>query len=167
MRYFAPADDSWSEVPSAPSPPYLRLDPEAPAVSFVGPQEAVAELSAAPVDPDADTIHTLSVVDPSFIPQPLCAVYVQGQTLDLEDRRSTDAPDAYADALDHLRSALDEILIPVYIDDAITETTETLDGWIVLQTVQYDAPPPAAPTYLRVALFEQGALRMEAEHGAL
>lgn len=164
MRYFVPDDDSWSEVSDAPPPPSLQFDPEAPSVSIVGPDETAVELSGAPVDPDADTIHTLTVVDPSApTAEPLCAVYVQGQTLDLEDQRSPNAPDA----LDHLRSALDEILIPVYVDDGVTEATDAIDGWVVLQTVQHDDGPDAPPTYVRVALFEKGALQMEAEHGAL
>ena len=168
MRYFVPDDDSWSEVSDAPPPPFLQLDPEAPSVSIVGPDETAVELSGAPVDPDADTIHTLTVVDPSALTaEPLCAVYAQGQTLDLEDRRSPHAPTAHADALDRLRSALAEILIPVYVDDAVTEATESLDGWVVLQTVQHDDGPDAPPTYVRVALFEEGTLQMEAEHGAL
>jgi len=168
MRHFAPADASWSEVSAPPDPPYLQFDPEAPAVSIVGSNDTAAELAGAPVDPNADTIHTLTVVNPSSLAvEPLCGVYVQGQTLDLEDRRSPEGPAAHADALDHLRSALDEILIPVYIDDAITEATDTLDGWIVLQTVRHDDGPDAPPTYVRVGLFEQGTLQLEAEHGTL
>jgi len=168
MRYFAPDDDSWSEVSDAPPPPSLQFDPEAPSVLIVGPDETAVELSGASVDPDADTIHSLTVVDPSaFTAEPLCAVYVQDQTLDVEDRRSPEAPAAHADALPPLRSALNEILIPVYVDDAVTEATEALDGWVVLQTVQYDDGPDAPPTYVRVAVFAEGTLQMEAEHGTL
>jgi len=168
MRYFAPTDESWHEVSHAPDPPYLQFEPEAPSISIVGSDDTTAALAGAPVDPDADTIHTLTVVDPSSLTaEPLCAVYVQGQTLDLEDRRSPGAPAAHADALDQLRSALDEILIPVYVDDAITEATDAIDGWVVLQTVRHDDGPEAPPSYVRVALFEEGTLQLEAEHGAL
>jgi hypothetical protein len=38
---------------------------------------------------------------------------------------------------------------------------------VILQTVQHDDGPDAPPTYVRVALFEEGTLQMEAEHGAL
>jgi len=168
MRYFAPATTSWNELSDAPDPPYLQFRPETSSVSIVGTDNAEVTLSGAPVDPDADTIHTLTVVGPSsFSAHSLCAVYVQGQTLDLEDRRPPEGPSTHADALNHLRSALDEILIPVYIDDAITEATDALEGWVVVHTVQHDEGPSAPPTYLRVALFERGELQMEAEEGAL
>jgi len=168
MRYFAPETDSWSEVSDVPSPPYLQFRPQDASASIVGADDASVEVSGAPVDPDADTIHTLTVVNPSsYSVQSLCAVYVQGQTLDLEDRRSPEGPSAHADALNHFRSALDEILIPVYVDDAVMEATESLEGWVVLHTVRHGEGASSPPTYLRVALFEDGELRMEAEEGAL
>ncbi|MEF8817091.1 MAG: hypothetical protein V5A58_09895, partial [Salinibacter sp.] len=86
---------------------------------------------------------------------------------DVEDRRTTDAPPSHAEALRQLRSALDEILIPVYIDDAIEEISEGGDGLFVLHTVQHGDGRDAPPTYFRVAIFRDGNLVLETEHGSL
>jgi hypothetical protein len=69
--------------------------------------------------------------------------------------------------VDQLRSALDEILIPVYIDDAIEEMSETVDGLLVIHTVQHDDGRDAPHTYFRTAVFQDGDLLLEAEDGAL
>ncbi|WP_263808057.1 hypothetical protein [Salinibacter sp.] len=168
MSYYVPHQDAWTEASSPPEPPYLDVDAETATLHFVGGPDASVDVTGAPVDPSADTIHTVTVVDPSLrVGAPLCALYVRGTTLDVEDRRAPDAPPAQADALDQLRSALDEILVPVYIDDALEEIGDTLDGLLVLHTVQHDDGRAAPPTYVRVAIIQDGDLVLETEHGAL
>jgi len=169
MRYFAPRNGTWNETDAPPdAPPYIQVDEGAATVDFVGAPDDPVRLAGAPVDPDADTIHTVMAVDASLDQgYPLCAVYVRGQSLDVEDRRPAGAPPAHANAVDQLRSALDEILIPVYIDDALEEMSEGLDGLATLHTAQYDDGPEAAPTYFRVSVVDDGSLLLEAEHGSL
>jgi len=168
MSYHALRDGNWTEMSSAPDPPYIEVDQETATLHFVNGSDSSVHFTGAPVDPDADTIHTVMRVDPSLREcAPLCAIYVQGTNLDLEDRRSTDAPSSHADALDQLRSALDEIMIPVYIDDAIEEISETLDGLIALHTVQHDDGRDAPSTYFRTSVFQDGELLFEQESGTL
>jgi hypothetical protein len=168
MRYYVPQDPSWTEASSPPDPPYLTVDAEAATLQFMGGPDASVRVAGAPVDPSADTIHTVSSVAPSFREgAPLCAIYVRGQDLDVEDRRSSDAPSSYADAVERLRSALEEILIPVYIDDAIEEMSETVDGLLVIHTVQHDDGRDASHTYFRTAVFQDGELLLETEDGTL
>lgn len=169
MRYFSIHDAPWTETESPPdAPPYLQVDAETATVELIGGDDSPIRLTGAPVDPDADTIHTVMAVDASLAQSyPLCAVYVRGQLLDIEDRRPADAPPAHADAVAQLRSALDEILIPVYIDDAIEEVSTGLDGLMLLHTAQYDDGPDAPPTYFRISAVEDEQLLLEAEHGSL
>ncbi|WP_263840418.1 hypothetical protein [Salinibacter sp.] len=168
MSYYVSQNEQWTETSSLPNPPYLDVDAEAAALDFVGGPDASVEVTGAPVDPAADTVHTVATVDPSLRKgSPLGALYVRDTDLDVEDRRAPDAPPAHADALDQLRSALDEIMIPVYIDDAIEELGEPLDGLLVLHTVQHDDGRDAPPTYFRAAIFEDGNLVLETEHGTL
>lgn len=168
MSYYVPHDGDWTNPTAQPDPPYVEVDEETATLRFVSGPDASVQFPGAPVDPGADTIHTVMTVDPSLRRgAPLCAIYVRGTDLDLEDRRSAKAPSSHADALDQLRSALDEILIPVYIDDAIEEISETVDGLIALHTVQHDEGRDAPYTYFRTSIFQGGELRLEQEFGAL
>ncbi|MFP4227699.1 MAG: hypothetical protein ACLFTE_02600 [Salinivenus sp.] len=168
MPYIRPHADDWVEVDSSPNEaPYIEISEAPPEVHIIGASDTYS-LSGAPVDPSADTIHTLAVVNPDTgRGSPLCAVYVQDRTLDVEDRRPPDSPPAHADAVDRLRSALDEILIPVYIDDALHKVSQGLDDALLLHTVQYDDGPEAAPTYFRVSAVQKDTLQFELERGAL
>ena len=168
MNYFVPRGGDWTTVSSPSDPPYIEVDEETATLRFISGAEASVPFTGAPVDPDADTIHTVMRIDPSLREgASLCAIYVRGTDLDLEDRRSPDAPSSHADALDQLRSALDEIMIPVYIDDAIEEISETLDGLIALHTVQHDDGRDAPSTYFRTSVFQDGELLFEQESGTL
>jgi hypothetical protein len=62
---------------------------------------------------------------------------------------------------------MDEILIPVYIDDAIEELSGSLDGLVGLHTAQYADPPQASCTYFRTSVFKNETLLLEAERGSL
>ena len=168
MSYYVPRDGDWTESSSPPDPPYVEVDDETASLHFFSDPDASVQFPGAPVDPDADTIHTVMRIAPSLREgAALCAIYVRGTDLDLEDRRSPDAPSSHADALDQLRSALDEIMIPVYIDDAIEEISETLDGLIALHTVQHDDGRDAPSTYFRTSVFQDGELLFEQESGTL
>jgi hypothetical protein len=168
-RYFVSRDDTWIEVDASPgAPPYITVQAASPAVHFVGDPDAPVRLTGAPVDPAADTIHTVFCIDASLREgHPLCAVYVRGRDLDLEDRRPPDAPPSFGDAVETIRSALDEILVPVYIDDAIEEASKALDGVVALHTAQYEEGQDASCTYFRTSLFRDGSLLLEAEEGSL
>lgn len=168
MSYYVLRNGDWTEISSAPDPPYVEVDEEAATLHFFSSPDASVQFTGAPVDPDADTIHTVMRITPSFREgAALCAIYVRGTDLDLEDRRSTDAPSSHAKALDQLRSALDEIMIPVYIDDAIEDISETVDGFVALHTVQHDNGRDAPHTYFRTAIFQDGGLLLEEESGTL
>jgi hypothetical protein len=169
MLYFVPQNGDWTETETSPgAPPYVEVDPDASSVRFVGLHDESYRLTGAPVDPSADTIHTVAAIDSTLAHgHPLSAVYVRDRTLDVEDRRPPDAPAAHADAVDRLRSALDEILIPVYIDDAVMEAGEPLDGLLALHTVQYDDGADAPCTYFRTSLFGGEELLLEVERGTL
>ena len=169
MLYFVPQNGDWTETETSPGvPPYVEVDPDASSVRFVGLHDESYRLTGAPVDPSADTIHTVAAIDSTLAHgHPLSAVYVRDRTLDVEDRRPPDAPAAHADAVDRLRSALDEILIPVYIDDAVIETGESLNGLLALHTVQYDDGTDAPCTYFRTSLFGGEELLLEVERGTL
>ena len=169
MSHYVFRNGDWTEADSdAVDPPYVEVDEDTATLYFVGEPDASVRLAGAPVDPDADTIHTLMTVDAALRRSaPLCALYVRGTDLDLEDRRSADAPSSHAEALDQLRSALDEIMIPVYIDDAVEKMSETVDGLIALHTVQHDDGRDAPHTYFRIAVFEDGDLLFEEEAGTL
>jgi len=168
MQYFQSQPTGWTATDSRPDDaPYVEIDEAAPSVRFVGASGDEYELTGAPVDPSADTIHTVALVDlEQGQGTPLCAIYVHDRTLDLEDRRSPDAPPAQADTLDQLRSALDEILIPVYIDDALEEVSEGIEKAVAIHTVQY-ANTPDTPSYVRTAVVRDGELLLEAERGEL
>jgi hypothetical protein len=168
MQYFHSQTTGWTATESLPDDaPYVEIDETAPTVRFVGPSGDEYRLTGAPVDPSADTIHTVALVDlEQGQGTPLCAIYVRDRTLDLEDRRSPDAPPSQADVLDQLRSALDDILIPVYIDDALEEMSEGVDKAVAIHTVQYDDTPDA-PSYVRTAVVRDGELLLEAEWGEL
>ena len=168
MSYYVPRDGDWTESSSAPDPPYVEVDDETATLHFISDPDASVQFPGAPVDPNADTIHTVTRIAPSLREGgALCAIYVRGTDLDLEDRRSTDAPSSHANALDHLRSALDEIMVPVYIDDAIEEMSEAVDGLIAIHTVQHDNGRDASHTYFRTAVFQDGELLLEEEFGTL
>lgn len=169
MSHYVQHEGDWMEASSeSPDPPYIGVDDDTATVHFVGAPNEPVSVSGAPVDPDADTIHTVMSVDSSLRHgSSLCAVYVRGRDLDLEDRRSPTAPPSLADAVSQMRSALDEILIPVYIDDAIEEISETIDGLVALHTVQHDDGREAPYTYFRTSIFQEGTLLLEEEHGSI
>ena len=172
MTYFVPHDGDWIEVADAPdAPPYIEIDDSgdpAPTVRIVSSPDASYTVSGALPQADPDTIHTVAIVDPATgTGRQLAAVYTHDSEITVEDLRSPDTNVRYDDGLlDGFRADLDEILIPVYIDDAIDSLSEEVDGLVVLHTAQYDAPDGGC-SYFRTSVFEDGALQLEAEQGSL
>jgi len=169
MRHYVPRDGTWTEADSdTVDPPYIEVTEDPPAVHFVGGPNTSVQLSGAPARSDTETVHTVAIVDPSLTDgMTLCALRAEGDNLTVEDRRPADARTRYADAFEQLQSALDEILIPVYIDDAIEEMSESVEGRVALHTAQYADPPAASCSYFRTSVFRDGTLLLEAEHGSL
>lgn len=120
-------------------------------------------LSGTDPRPDTDTTHTVARVDPDTgAGAVLFTVHASGQNLIFEEASDADVSDAL---YNHVRSALNELMIPVYIDDVIEEVSEKQSSLIVLHTAQYDAD--GAWTYFRTALFTDDTLLLEDEYGEM
>lgn len=169
MSYYAPRDGDWTETSAVPeAPPYIEVDAEAPEVHFIHEADKAAHLSGAPARSPTETVHTVAIVEASLRNSTtLCALRADENDLTVEDRRPPEARTQYTEALDHLHSAMDEILIPVYIDDAIEELSETVQGLVALHTARYEKPPQESCSYFRTSVFQNGALLLEAERGSL
>jgi hypothetical protein len=97
----------------------------------------------------------------------LFAVHALGTDLIFEDLRPSDGPEMPETALDQVQSALNEIMIPVYIDDVISDLSERLPGLLVLHTAQYSSEAGGPWSYFRTSVFENEALAFEVERGEL
>lgn len=167
MPTYNPQDDA--DKPDAPTDLGLDVQVQAPnrdeqpVVRFQTDDDSVLLTGTEP-RPDTDTTHTVARVDPDTGESTvLFVVHADGQNLVFEER----APDAVNEAVStHVQSALNEIMIPVYIDDVIDELSEKLSGLAALHTVQYEGPGPSW-TYFRTSLFDDGTLVFEKEHGEL
>lgn len=167
MSYYSPTDTSWTHSASQPDPPYIHIPSDAPAIEFVGTTETPNRVTGAPPRAGTDTIHTVVGIDPELHSgTPLCAVFVQEQELSVDDLRPEGAPASYDGAVEQLRSALREIIIPVYIDDAIEEVSESVEGLLALHTAQYERANEEC-SYFRAAAFRDGTLLLEDERGSL
>ena len=173
MPTYARQDGRFTEVPSPPDdalsievrPPEGETAPEVRVLS--GGAEVFRLAGAAP-RPDTDTTHTVAHVDPEApAGTPLFAVHAAENDLIFEEQAATWPDGVDADDLDHVRSALNEILIPVYIDDVVSDLSERAPGLFVLHTVQVEGDRPPPWTYFRTAVFTDGDLAIEDEWGAL
>jgi hypothetical protein len=169
MRYYTPRDGDWTVHSDPPADtPYIEVDETARTVRFIGAPDSSVELSGAPARSATETVHTVMIVTPDLTDgTTLCALRAEDNDLTVEDRRPPDARTRFADAFEQLQAAMDEILIPVYIDDAIEELSETVDGLVALHTAQYADPPAASCSYFRSSVFEDETLLLEAEQGSL
>jgi hypothetical protein len=178
MPTFRRDTDQWSDRPPAdgdglcvqvvpPGTDDASTGGDGPAVQFFDGSRAGFRLTDAVPLTDVATAHTVAAVDPGAAGGRLVAgLRVAGDTV------SVDALGEGKDggAIDRLREALDEILIPVYIDDAAAEASKAVNGLLALLTVQRD---PAADrgagrcTYARAAAFEDGDLLLEHESGEI
>lgn len=173
MSTYARRDDRFAAVPSPPDDA-LSIQVEAPQdgrepevrVLSGGAEEFL--LSGAPPRPDTDTTHTVAHVDPKGPHGTvLFAVHAADNDLLFEEQADERPGGVDPDDLDHVRSALNEILIPVYIDDVVSDLSERAPGLFVLHTVQVEGDRPPPWTYFRSSVFTGGDLALEEEWGAL
>lgn len=172
MPWYAKTSDTWSEQSGpADNGPSVQIRTDgrdgSPIIRVLDANEERLHLAGADPRPDTDTTHTVAWVQPETTGTCLFAVHAEGSDLIFEDLRASDAPDAPDAALNQVQSALNEIMIPVYIDDVITDLSERLSGLLVLHTIQYAAEGGKSWTYFRSAAFEDGDLAFEMERGEL
>jgi len=172
MPWYQKDGDTWSEQ-SGPLENGLSVqirtdDPdEPPSIRVLESSAERLHLTGAEPRPDTDTTHTVARIQPDSSGVRLFVVHAQGSDLIFEDLRASDGPDASDAALDQVQSALNEIMIPVYIDDVISDLSEQLSGLLVLHTIQYASEGTGPWTYFRSAAFEEGDLSFEMERGEL
>lgn len=173
MSTYAQQDGRFAEVPSPPDD-VLSIQVQAPEdgrepeVRVLSGGTEVFLLSGAPPRPDTDTTHTVAHLDPERRRGTvLFAVHAADNDLLFEEQADEGPDDVTADDLDHVRSALNEILIPVYIDDVVSDLSERAPGLFVLHTVQVEDDQSPPWTYFRTSVFTDGDLAIEDEWGAL
>lgn len=172
MNAFTHTDDHWTKTDSvADNGTGIQVqaaDPTvAPEVQFWADGTAFFHLTGTEPRPDTDTTHTVAIVDPDTATgHVLFAVHADGTDLVFEDCRSTSEMAVNEETLDHARSALTEIMIPVYIDDVVSDVSEEIPAWVALHTVQYD-DARSSWTYFRTSLFDDGTLGIEDEYGEI
>lgn len=173
MSTYARQNGAFTEVPSPPDDALsLQIPPPAeetaPQVRVLAGDAEILLLSGASPRPNTDTTHTVAHVDPEApAGTPLFAVHAADNDLIFEEEAEVWPDGVDADDLDHVRSALNEILIPVYIDDVVSDLSERAPGLFVLHTVQVEGKQPPPWTYFRTAAFSGGALAIEDEWGSL
>jgi len=172
MPWYQKDDDTWSEH-SGPTDSGFSVQVKAddptirPSVRVLSDAEERLHLTGADPRPNTDTTHTVAWVQPESTGTRLFAVHAQGTDLIFEDLRSPDGPNVPDSVLDHVQSALNEIMIPVYIDDVVSDLSERLPGLLVLHTAQYKSEAGRAWTYFRTSVFEDEDLAFEVERGEL
>lgn len=173
MSTYARRDDRFAEVPSPPDDGLsiqvqAPRDGREPEVRVLSDGTEVFLLSGTPPRPDTDTTHTVAHVAPeSRRGTVLFAVHAADNDLLFEEQADERPGGVDPEDLDHVRSALNEILIPVYIDDVVSDLSERAPGLFVLHTVQVDDEQSPPWTYFRSSVFTDGDLALEDEWGAL
>lgn len=177
MSWYTKEKDSWTEQsPSLDTPPsdgglsiQVQADDKAvrPRIRVLKAGDERLHLTGVDPRPSTDTTHTAAWI-PSDSPGALLfAVHTQGNDLIFEDLRASDAAHVPDSAVDQVQSSLNEIMIPVYIDDVISDLSESVSGLVVLHTAQYESATTDAWTYFRTSVFENGELALEAERGSM
>lgn len=173
MAWYTKKNDAWTDASGptedAPSVHVRASDPTvAPEVRFLQDSTAFFHLRGTDPRPETDTTHTIARVDPDAATGTLvCAVHADANDLIFEDLRPSEESDTSDSALDHVQSALNEILVPVYIDDVVSDLSERVTGLAVVHTVQYDREADGAWSYFRTSAFRDGDLVLEDESGSL
>jgi hypothetical protein len=141
--------------------------PETPAVEVLREGEKVFRLVPRAIPSGGETLHTVAGVDADTGEGTMLFTFrAEGDAQVVDDLRPADRPDAYGDdVMQGVRDDLDEILIPVYIDDAIEALSEDVPGLVALHTAQFDAATDC--TYFRTSVFRNGELLLEEEAGAM
>jgi hypothetical protein len=173
MPWFHETNNAWTETDDAPDGGLglhvQASDPDvSPEVHVVKDGDPLFHLTGIDPRPQTDTTHTVAHVDPSSKSGThLFAVHAEANDLIFEDLRSKDEKVATDEAIDHVQSALNEILVPVYIDDVVSELSERVPGLAILHTAQYERKKGRAWTYFRTSVFQNGDLALEDEYGSL
>lgn len=171
MTWFQQTNGTWSETLAPPEEgPSIEVrasESEVPEVRFLNHGQTFFDVSGVTPGPTTDTTHTVATVDPESAWGALVfAVHASGNDLVFEDRRD-DADATVSDgALEHVQSALNEILVPVYIDDVVSDLSERASGLAVVHTLQ-TGDDEEVWSYFRTSIFRDGSLALEAERGTL
>lgn len=170
MTWFSRTDGAWTET-SSPSDegPSIQIraseSERAPDVRFLMDGQTFFDVSGVDPRPQTDTTHTVAMVDPESSQGDLVfAVHAAGNDLLFEDCRGRES--ISDTALEQAQSALNEILVPVYIDDVVSDVSEAGSGLALLHTVQTN-PESDGWSYFRTSMFRDGELLIEEERGTL
>ncbi len=173
MSTYARQDGRFAEVPSPPDDTLsiqvqVPQDGREPEVRVLSGGAEVLLLSGVPPRPDTDTTHTVAHVDSEGRRgSVLFAVHAADNDLLFEAQTEEWPGSVDSSDIDHVQSALNEILIPVYIDDVVSDLSDRAPGLFVLHTVQVEGDQPPPWTYFRTSVFTDGDLALEEEWGAL
>ncbi|MFB6250063.1 MAG: hypothetical protein ABEL97_16015 [Salinibacter sp.] len=173
MSTYAWQNDTFTEVSGAPTDALCiqvqAPDGEAPPqVRVLAGGAEVLLLAGASPRPDTDTTHTVAHVDPADRRgTPLFAVHAADTDLLFEAQTEEWPGGIDPSDIDHVQSALNEILIPVYIDDVVSDLSDRAPGLFLLHTVQVEDDQPPPWTYFRTSVFADGDLALEQEWGSL
>lgn len=172
MRSFANEDGTWTETSSVPDIG-ISIQVEAsdttvpPDIRLLADGTPFFHVAGVDPRPRTDTTHTVAHVAPDApTGNAVFAVHADDNDLVFEDRRAGSESAVDEEALDHVQSALNEILIPVYIDDVVSDLSERVAGLVLLHTVQYEDSGPAW-SYFRTSMFSDGELCLEDEYGEM
>lgn len=172
MTWFSKTGKTWTETSSPPEEgPSIQVrvseTNRSPELRFLAEGRTFFDVSGVDSRPQTSTTHTVARVDlDSMHGSVIFAVHAAGNDLVFEDRRATEDSTASDDALEHAQSALNEILVPVYIDDVVSDVSEQMPGLAVVHTIQTDTQTDDW-SYFRTSVFQDGELVLEKEKGAL
>lgn len=173
MAWYVKEDNSWERHPSPPTAEHCihvrTEETRPPEVRFLEDRQEFFHLTGTEPRPASETTHTIASIDFARTDGSLLfAVHTADSHLTFEELRSDRAENAYSDdAFDQAQSLLSEILLPVYIDDVVSDLSEGQFGLVALHTVQYDSDENTSWTYFRASTFSDGELVFEEEHGEL
>lgn len=173
MAWYTKENDAWTDA-SGPTDGAISIQVRAsdrnmaPAVRFLQGSTPFFHLTGTDPRSNTDTTHTIARIDPDSAAGALvCAVHADANDLLFEDLRPAEEVDTSDSAVDHVQSALNEILVPVYIDDVVSDLSERVSGLTVVHTVQYDPKTDGEWSYFRTSVFRNGDLALEDEFGSL
>lgn len=172
MTWFSQTNGTWTET-SSPSDEGLSIQIRAseseqtPELRFLSDGQTFFDLSGVEPRPQTETTHTVARVEPESSRGDLVfAVHAAGNDLLFEDCRPDGDRTVSNAALEQAQSALNEILVPVYVDDVVSDVSEAAPGLAVVHTVQMEAGADEW-SYFRTSIFRNGELVIEHEQGAL
>lgn len=172
MTWFSRVDGTWTETGSpADDGPSIQVRASEtdlwPELRFRTEGRTFFDVSGVERRPNTDTTHTVALVDPeSMSAEVAFAVHGSGNDLVFEDCRDPDDSVVSDEMMESAQSALHEILVPVYIDDVVSDLSKRGSGLAVVHTIQADERE-SDWSYFRTSIFRDGELILEEEKGAL